>query len=414
MKNAPIQILIDSKNKSPDQQENRLKQILKKIADKLKVTKFDKLGKGGYGAVFQATIQNKRYAIKIIDTRELIDRAKPEDKETNRKMIDNECLYLLSLNNKNILKGISRMVFPEDGFIVILIVFCENLDLNFINKLYYQKKLFKNVIIEEPAKNGDNNCKSVFGINNCLSYPGESFLRFFAVQILNGFKYLNECGLVHCDLKLNNILVTRDFILKIADFGTMKSKRDYKLFPNISTKAFQSVEFALGIKDQVTEENVHKYDMFSFGALIYKFFTNSYYIDVENFEKNKKMEYYEEIYNKKILQNDYLNKYPKLKSLLEGLLHCDISKRFNIQQTLDHDWFNLENEGNKGQKVQINYKYFSEMHDNDSIKMLLELQKIDYSDYLRDRVNINIFREYEVDNNQNEDLEYEIAPLTYD
>jgi len=43
--------------------------------------------------------------------------------------------------------------------------------------------------------------------------------RFYFKNLLNGLKYMHENGLVHRDIKLENILFDRDYILKIADFG---------------------------------------------------------------------------------------------------------------------------------------------------------------------------------------------------
>lgn len=46
-------------------------------------------------------------------------------------------------------------------------------------------------------------------------------IRFYAVEILCGISLMHERGNVHCDLKPNNIFVTKDGHLRIADFGNL-------------------------------------------------------------------------------------------------------------------------------------------------------------------------------------------------
>lgn len=384
--------------------DRRYNSAYEKLKPKLGISQMNLKGQGGYGRVFEVIIDNKRYAIKVIDYHELLDKAKNKiEKEINQKMINNECTYLLNLNHKNLLKAITRINFPEEKLIMILMIYCENYDLQFIRRLLCSGKLFMNIKTEESNQILNNNIDEK-GTNkildNCLKFPTQTFVRFFAQQILNGLKYLHECGLVHCDLKLKNILVTRDFTVKIADFGTMKSKKDYKNIPNVSTKTYQSAEFFLGIKDSIVEENVHKLDLYSFGVIIYTFFFNNHYMESKDLEENKNLNYFNKIYTEKIVNNKVLEKYKDLHDLLKGLLQPDIDKRFDISQTLSHSWF--YNEGRN------NFKFFTEIYDNDNIKFLLELQKIEFSPYLKDFLKKDVFSVYE----QNEEKDYEEVPFT--
>ncbi len=47
----------------------------------------------------------------------------------------------------------------------------------------------------------------------------EAFVKRLALQLLGVINYLSKQGLAHQDLKLENILVDKDFNLKVADFG---------------------------------------------------------------------------------------------------------------------------------------------------------------------------------------------------
>lgn len=41
-------------------------------------------------------------------------------------------------------------------------------------------------------------------------------------QVFEAFKELNKASIVHRDMKLENILLTKDFVIKLADFGFAK------------------------------------------------------------------------------------------------------------------------------------------------------------------------------------------------
>lgn len=50
----------------------------------------------------------------------------------------------------------------------------------------------------------------------------EEVVKFYTIQIIVGIGYLHGKGIVHRDLKLENILMNEDGYLKIIDFGLAK------------------------------------------------------------------------------------------------------------------------------------------------------------------------------------------------
>lgn len=67
-------------------------------------------------------------------------------------------------------------------------------------------------------------------VGRCLRKHGKfetQVIQFFTTQILEGLEYLHQRGILHRDLKADNILVKMDGTIKISDFGISKksSKR---------------------------------------------------------------------------------------------------------------------------------------------------------------------------------------------
>jgi hypothetical protein len=62
-------------------------------------------------------------------------------------------------------------------------------------------------------------------VNKFKSIPLNT-LRQWAYQMVTGVKYLHECGIVHRDIKGDNVLVSVDGVVKLADFGCSKAIDD--------------------------------------------------------------------------------------------------------------------------------------------------------------------------------------------
>lgn len=116
-----------------------------------------------------------------------------------------------------------------------------------------------------------------------------------SLQFVRGMRYAHEtCGLVHRDIKPANILLTKDDILKIADFGLSKLRADlmrstaptegvalpqesalsdqYRTTPGawVGTPAYMSPE-AITDPDNVDTRS----DIYSFGIVMFELFTGS-------------------------------------------------------------------------------------------------------------------------------------------
>ena len=167
------------------------------------------IGEGTYGKVKLAIhIQtNEKVAIKIINKKRLINNG-------DNERILNEIKIMTKLNHPNILKAFE--VFEDE-------------------KNYY-------IVMEKPTK-GD--LFNYICSKGRLSMEESSFIYY---QIVNAVDYLHKNKIVHRDMKPENILLTKDMIVKIGDFGLSKffKSTEVKLQTNCGSPCYSAPEVLRG------------------------------------------------------------------------------------------------------------------------------------------------------------------------
>lgn len=94
--------------------------------------------------------------------------------------------------------------------------------------------------------------------------------QFFMYQLLRGLKYIHAAGVIHRDIKPQNLLVSKDCDLKICDFGlaTVKTKRinaEYDLTQYVVTRWFRAPELLLRYQQK---NYTSKIDLWSAGCVM--------------------------------------------------------------------------------------------------------------------------------------------------
>ncbi|KAF9438167.1 NADPH-dependent diflavin oxidoreductase 1 [Entomortierella beljakovae] len=177
-------------------------------------------------------------------------------------------------------------------------------------------------------------------------------------QLLKGIEYCHDHFVIHRDLKLSNLLLNSQGILKIADFGLARSfgLPSRPMTPKVVTLWYRAPELLFGDSDYTTAV-----DMWSVGCIFGELLKHAPLLPgkVEKQQVDLIIELlgtpHEKIwqgFNKLPMSsiklpeqrfNNLRNKFPNItdaaRSLLSGLLTYDPKKRLSVKQALAHPYF---------------------------------------------------------------------------
>jgi len=212
----------------------------------------EKLGEGGMGVVYKAhdTTLDRTVALKFLPHYLTTDQAEKE-------RFYHEARAAAALTHQNIAvvyeigeyEGPASAGAPAGKQI-------------FIAMEYVEGKTLKEIVGVISAKDrADLRHESPLPMKKILD---------IAIQICDGLAAAHEKGIVHRDIKSDNIIVTLKGQAKITDFGLAKLKGATKLTKagsTLGTAAYMSPEQARG------EDVDHRSDIFSLGAVLYEIIT---------------------------------------------------------------------------------------------------------------------------------------------
>jgi eukaryotic-like serine/threonine-protein kinase len=187
----------------------------------------EKLGEGGMGVVYKAldTKLNRTVALKFLP-------AKALQSEEEKRRIVREAQAAAVLNHPNIATVHEINEINDQSFIVM----------EYIEGSGLEKRIAKGSL-------------KIDGVLDLV------------IQIGEGIQAAHENGIVHRDIKPNNVMVTETGRVKLMDFGLVKM-RDVSLLTKegttLGTVPYMSPEQAMG------EEVDHRTDLWSLGVLLYE------------------------------------------------------------------------------------------------------------------------------------------------
>lgn len=173
--------------------------------------------------------------------------------------------------------------------------------------------------------------------NNAM---GEEVGRFFLRQMIETLEYLNNKGIVHRDLKLENLLLDQDMNIKFADFGFATNKSIDSLTEFRGTQSYMAPEIRKG----ELYDGRHT-DIFSMGVILFTLVIG--YFPFQQAEK--KDSFYKQLIDGNRSENGINTRYwnnirashtsHEFKDLIQKIFTENGSDRITLDQIKEHPWY---------------------------------------------------------------------------
>ena len=206
----------------------------------------EKLGVGGMGVVYKAKdlVLERFVTIKFLSPHLLVD-------TTAKKRFIHEARNLSALDHSNIC-SIYEICETQEGFLFIVMP-------------YYEGQTLRSMI-DGVGAHSDALIRDGVGTHSNVSVPIDRCIDIM-IQIAQGLAKAHEKGIVHRDIKPDNIIITEDNVVKIIDFGLSKLNERTKLSEigiTMGTTPYMSPDQTWGM------EVDHRTDIWSLGVVLYE------------------------------------------------------------------------------------------------------------------------------------------------
>lgn len=179
-------------------------------------------------------------------------------------------------------------------------------------------------------------CGDLLGFIRKRSKLTEPYAKLIFKQIIEGLKYIHSKGIVHRDIKLDNILIDLTNTVKICDFGVSKRLSPGDIMKeHCGTPAYIAPEI---FQDKGYEG--FSCDIWSAGVTLYYMLGG-----VQPFKGNNPTELKKMVKSGKFQKLEKVS--PEANDLIQGMLTVDPRKRITINQILSHPWLANINVNNR-------------------------------------------------------------------
>ena len=226
--------------------------------------------------------------MKVIDKKLLRKNNKGFSRDENGELIISSMLedalkeiaILKKCNHKNIIKLYEILYDDEKEKLYLILEYCpkgpliiynEDNDNFEINKNYFiNKDFYKNLNNEDNNSIIENEIEKIKKDNY-----SEDEIRYFLRQIIKGVSYLHHNGIIHKDLKPDNILISHTNKIKITDFNVsslLKDKKNDKIGKKIEgTLYFRAPETCISEENENSDFDIRgkPLDIWSIGIIAY-------------------------------------------------------------------------------------------------------------------------------------------------
>lgn len=344
-------ILRDSSDDSITEHE---KQILLEEFERKTAIKVNKkyFGRGGTGEIFKGIFTTSRNEDVTLALKCIFYKTNQPEKlngfinqfKTEKKLLEN-------LHHKNIINKIAIGIISKPTMNIHMYYFAlemaENRDLNF---LIQGIKLKVNIFI------------GYFTFNNL----SENFCRFLFNQVVDGFLSLYMNNVIHFDIKPENLLLMRNYVVKISDFSisqirNSRTNSEFIKLP-IGTHCYMPPE-SFTKEKIINKDKAFASDIYSLGVTLYAFLFLERFLSHDNNDCVNNIK--EKL--KKIKESEIST---ECKDLLYQMLQIDYNERIEPLSLIDHDWLFInrkEINAIPNKNYQEQYKFCMELEKSDII-----------------------------------------------
>ncbi|XP_065831114.1 calcium/calmodulin-dependent protein kinase kinase 2-like [Oscarella lobularis] len=275
----------------------------------------DEIGMGSYGVVCSATDdRDQKYAVKMISKKKLkkatFGQRRPprgpmkEAPPTAVQLLQREIAILKKIRHPNVVHLIE--VLDDETHDYLYLVF---------------ELLERGPVMDVPTK-------ETFS---------EEQARHYVIDILLGIEYLHFHKIIHRDIKPDNLLLTKDDHIKIADFGVSElfDASDANLTKSAGSPSFMAPEALMQTSSRVPFRGKAT-DVWALGVTLFCFIYGNC-----PFRSLNVMELYELIKTQPVQFPDDCSISEDLRDLFDRIFDKDPTKRITVPEMKMHPWVTL-------------------------------------------------------------------------